>query len=324
MRRNALGNFRTLLQEMSKDPAMMIWLDTQSSKKGKPNENYARELMELFSLGIGHYTEKDIREAARAFTGWEIDGGKSSFRIRRSTTTARRSSSARRGNCKGEDIVRHLPGARRRRVFHHRQAVPLPRQRDAAAGPRVARAAGRAVPQERLRPARAGRDDAALEPVLLAGSPIARRSSRRSISPSASSAAWKGTSAPSRWPRAGGLGAEALSPAVGQGLGRRHDLAQLDDALAPPEPGPGPDLDPGQPLRPPQTDPAPLVRKYGKKTDEEIVDFFVAVPAGRRAGRRPRELAGLPEHRPRSRRIPFTGPTKTPKTTAFGPFATWC
>src|SRR5262249_43468647 len=74
MRRHALGNFRTLLQEMSKDPAMMVWLDIRDSKKASPNENYARELMELFSLGIGNYTEKDIREAARAFTGWEIHG----------------------------------------------------------------------------------------------------------------------------------------------------------------------------------------------------------------------------------------------------------
>jgi uncharacterized protein (DUF1800 family) len=58
---------------------MMVWLDTSLSKKGMPNENYARELMELFSLGRGHYTEKDIREAARAFTGWEIRGDKAIF-----------------------------------------------------------------------------------------------------------------------------------------------------------------------------------------------------------------------------------------------------
>ena len=73
LNRHALGSFRTLLREMSLDPAMMIWLDTESSKKGMPNENYARELMELFSLGIGNYTEKDIREAARAFTGWTVN-----------------------------------------------------------------------------------------------------------------------------------------------------------------------------------------------------------------------------------------------------------
>jgi uncharacterized protein (DUF1800 family) len=79
IRRYALGNFRTMLQELSIDPAMMVWLDTRGSKKGNPNENYARELMELFSLGIGHYTEKDIREAARAFTGWDIRGTQPEF-----------------------------------------------------------------------------------------------------------------------------------------------------------------------------------------------------------------------------------------------------
>ncbi len=76
MRRNALGSFRTMLLEMSKDPAMMVWLDTSLNKKGAANENYARELMELFSLGIGNYTERDVREGARAFTGWEIYDGK--------------------------------------------------------------------------------------------------------------------------------------------------------------------------------------------------------------------------------------------------------
>jgi uncharacterized protein (DUF1800 family) len=79
MYRHALGSFRTLLQEMSRDPAMMVWLDLRDSKKGNPNENYARELMELFSLGIGHYTEKDVREAARAFTGWEVRGTEAVF-----------------------------------------------------------------------------------------------------------------------------------------------------------------------------------------------------------------------------------------------------
>ncbi|MFN4260147.1 MAG: DUF1800 family protein [Gemmataceae bacterium] len=79
LRKHALGNFRALLLAMSTDPAMLVWLDTNQSKKGKPNENYARELMELFSLGIGNYTEEDIREAARAFTGYEIVEGKPSF-----------------------------------------------------------------------------------------------------------------------------------------------------------------------------------------------------------------------------------------------------
>jgi uncharacterized protein (DUF1800 family) len=79
LRRHALGNFRTLLQEISRDPAMLIWLDTNVSKKEMPNENYARELMELFSLGRGNYTEADIRDAAKAFTGWSIQNGKAVF-----------------------------------------------------------------------------------------------------------------------------------------------------------------------------------------------------------------------------------------------------
>ncbi|KRE75838.1 DUF1800 domain-containing protein [Paenibacillus sp. Soil750] len=69
-RQYALGNFKELLIEIGKDPAMMIWLDVNQNKKGKPNENYAREVMELFTLGIGHYTETDVKESARAFTGW--------------------------------------------------------------------------------------------------------------------------------------------------------------------------------------------------------------------------------------------------------------
>ncbi|HZT79805.1 MAG TPA: DUF1800 domain-containing protein, partial [Gemmataceae bacterium] len=104
MRRHALGSFRTLLQEMSKDPAMMVWLDTKDSKKGSPNENYARELMELFSLGIGHYTEKDIREAARAFTGWEIRGTEPVFNAGQHDTGVK-TVLGKSGKFKGEDVV---------------------------------------------------------------------------------------------------------------------------------------------------------------------------------------------------------------------------
>jgi uncharacterized protein (DUF1800 family) len=105
MRRHALGSFRTLLQEMSKDPAMMVWLDTRTSKKGMPNENYARELMELFSLGIGHYTETDIREAARAFTGWDIDADKAVFKANQHDA-GRKTVLGQSGNWQGSDIVR--------------------------------------------------------------------------------------------------------------------------------------------------------------------------------------------------------------------------
>lgn len=72
LRKNALGNFRNLLFAVAKSPAMMMYLDTMKNRKGSPNENFARELMELFTLGKGNYTEEDIKNAARAFTGWAI------------------------------------------------------------------------------------------------------------------------------------------------------------------------------------------------------------------------------------------------------------
>lgn len=72
LRRHALGNFRTLVLEVSRDPAMLIWLDGNTNRKAAPNENYGRELLELFTLGIGNYTEDDVRETARAFTGWNL------------------------------------------------------------------------------------------------------------------------------------------------------------------------------------------------------------------------------------------------------------
>jgi hypothetical protein len=75
-RRLGNGNFGELLLAMTKDPAMSIYLDGRLNVKGHPNENYAREIMELFSLGVGNYTEKDIKEAARAFSGWGLDGNK--------------------------------------------------------------------------------------------------------------------------------------------------------------------------------------------------------------------------------------------------------
>jgi len=72
-RRNALGNVRDLTLAVSKDVAMLRYLDNTQNVKAHPNENYARELMELFTLGIGNYSENDVRESARAFTGWSID-----------------------------------------------------------------------------------------------------------------------------------------------------------------------------------------------------------------------------------------------------------
>lgn len=80
LRTHALGNFATLTKAISRDPAMMIYLDLQQSRREHPNENWARELMELFTLGIGNYTEPDIRESARAFTGYRVDNEHQQFR----------------------------------------------------------------------------------------------------------------------------------------------------------------------------------------------------------------------------------------------------
>jgi uncharacterized protein (DUF1800 family) len=81
IRTNALGNFGDLLREVSKSAAMLAFLNNQQNRKRQPNENFAREVMELFTLGRGNYAEKDIKEAARAFTGWGFDlGGNFVFR----------------------------------------------------------------------------------------------------------------------------------------------------------------------------------------------------------------------------------------------------
>ena len=67
-----MGSFKDLLIQLSKDPAMIIWLDNQDNHNGAINENFGRELLELFTMGVGNYTERDIKECARAFTGWTI------------------------------------------------------------------------------------------------------------------------------------------------------------------------------------------------------------------------------------------------------------
>ena len=70
LRRVGLSNMREILLELSKDPAMIFWLDNNENRKGEPNENYGRELLELFSMGVGNYSEDDIKDCSRAFTGW--------------------------------------------------------------------------------------------------------------------------------------------------------------------------------------------------------------------------------------------------------------
>jgi uncharacterized protein (DUF1800 family) len=82
LRQYAVGNFATMLHAVGKDPAMLIYLDSASNRKGAPNENFAREVMELFTLGEGNYAEADIKEAARAFTGWSVDPDSGAFKWR--------------------------------------------------------------------------------------------------------------------------------------------------------------------------------------------------------------------------------------------------
>ena len=74
--RHGMGDLRTMLFELSRDPAMIVWLDNSENHNGSINENYGRELLELFSMGVGNYSEEDIKEAARAFTGWTIGNTK--------------------------------------------------------------------------------------------------------------------------------------------------------------------------------------------------------------------------------------------------------
>lgn len=83
LRRYATGNFGAMLREISKNPAMLVYLDGAQNRKGAPNENFAREVMELFTMGEGRYSEQDIKEVARAFTGWSIDTDAGEFRFRR-------------------------------------------------------------------------------------------------------------------------------------------------------------------------------------------------------------------------------------------------
>src|SRR5437868_11443384 len=113
-RKMALGNFDDLLKAVSKDPAMMVYLDTETNRKGKPNENYARELMELFTTGIGHYTEDDVRESARSFTGWTLQGGKqlryatASLFVPRLHDAGAKTFMGKTGTFTGDDIVEML------------------------------------------------------------------------------------------------------------------------------------------------------------------------------------------------------------------------
>jgi uncharacterized protein (DUF1800 family) len=108
-RDHALGNYRDILRGISRDPAMLRWLDSNTNRKRSPNENYARELMELFTIGIGNYSEQDVKEAARAFTGWFVKDDQFFFDAAQHDT-GQKTVLGRTGNWNGDDIIDMLVG----------------------------------------------------------------------------------------------------------------------------------------------------------------------------------------------------------------------
>lgn len=101
---HALGRFEDLARAIARDPAMIVWLDGNENVKGRPNENFARELFELFTLGEGHYTERDIKEAARAFTGWHERRGRFWYRAR-AHDAGHKTVLGRTGALDGDDVI---------------------------------------------------------------------------------------------------------------------------------------------------------------------------------------------------------------------------
>ena len=117
IRTHALGNFGELLKAVSRSPAMLQFLNNQQNRRQHPNENFAREVMELFTLGRGHYTETDIKEAARAFTGWGFDkSGTFAFRGRQHDDGEKKFL-GKTGNFDGNDILEILLQQKQTAVF---------------------------------------------------------------------------------------------------------------------------------------------------------------------------------------------------------------
>jgi len=117
IRSNALGNFGELLTEVSKSAAMINFLNNNQNRKDHPNENFAREVMELFTLGRGNYTENDVKEAARAFTGWGATiGGEFVFR-KFQHDAGNKTVLGKSGNLQGEDVLNILIEQKQTAVF---------------------------------------------------------------------------------------------------------------------------------------------------------------------------------------------------------------
>ncbi|MCC8427189.1 DUF1800 family protein [Mucilaginibacter sp. UR6-11] len=117
-RANALGNFKTLLMQVSQTPAMLQFLNNQQNQKNHPNENFARELMELFTLGRGHYTEQDVKESARSFTGWAYNGKDGTYKFNNGThDTGVKTFLGQTANFCGEDIMNIITSNKQTAVF---------------------------------------------------------------------------------------------------------------------------------------------------------------------------------------------------------------
>ena len=235
LRRGALGKFGPLAQQVSRDPAMLIWLDSNRNVKGRPNENYARELMELFTLGVGNYTERDVREVARAFTGWGTSGGKFAFNAALHDEEPK-TVLGQTGNFDGADVVRILlaqpaapqfiAGKLYRHFVSETPPPPAPSRRSRAQSRQnefdIA-ATLRTIFHSRLFYSRHAYRQRIKSPVEYVVSLV--RAFRR---PAADGAACR---------RHGGAGPDAFRAAQRQGLGRRRRLAQFRDAAGAPQPG---------------------------------------------------------------------------------------
>lgn len=117
IRKYALSNFGDLLMAVSKEPAMLRFLNNVQNKKNSPNENFAREVMELFTLGRGNYTENDIKEAARAFTGWGIDEDDTFLLKEKQHDFGSKTIFGKTGNWGGEDVIKMILARKETAVF---------------------------------------------------------------------------------------------------------------------------------------------------------------------------------------------------------------
>jgi len=118
IRKYAFGNYRQFLHALAKDPAMIIYLDNETNRKGNANENFAREVMELFTLGVGHYTEADVKAAARAFTGWRVDPKTGRFFFdARQHDNGQKTFLGQTGDWNGDDIINIILQQKQSSIF---------------------------------------------------------------------------------------------------------------------------------------------------------------------------------------------------------------